>query len=310
MDALIPQLQKFDEEIKNSKLKPGLQKLSEFSEYLDMLDNNDFYNAQVYIEIPGQFENTQCHLLSEPIASKNVKIASVKKELLILGSIKRPKRIIVHGSNEKDYQLLIKGGEDLRLDQRVQQLFTIMNKIFREDPTCLNREIYLKTFAVTPMTNRLGSLEWVDNTEPLKALINREHARLENGRSLNESRAQAGLMKWLKNLPVNQTELAQKSIMHQVVNLLNLDDEEVSDGFNRTTKLMRWNLLRNGLENLCLTSAAFITIKNQFIKSLATFSIASYLIGVGDRHLENFLVDTTDGEVFGIDFGIAFGSGV
>ena len=57
MDALIPQLQKFDEEIKNSKLKPCLNKLSLFSEYLDMLDNNDFYNAHVYIEIPGQFEN-------------------------------------------------------------------------------------------------------------------------------------------------------------------------------------------------------------------------------------------------------------
>ena len=98
--------------------------------------------------------------------------------------------------------------------------------------------------------------------------------------------------------------------MNQVVNLLDLDNEELSDGFNRNTKPMRWNLLRNGLENLCLTSAAFITIKNQFIKSMATFSIASYLIGVGDRHLENFLVDTTDGEVFGIDFGIAFGSGV
>ena len=41
---------------------------------------------------------------------------------------------------------------------------------------------------------------------------------------------------------------------------------------------------------------------------MATFSIASYLIGVGDRHLENFLVDTTDGEVLGIDFGHAFGS--
>ena len=60
-----------------------------------------------------------------------------------------------------------------------------MNKIFREDPTCLNREIYLKTFNVVPITNRLGSLEWVDSTEPLKALIQREHMRLENGQSLN-----------------------------------------------------------------------------------------------------------------------------
>lgn len=64
------------------------------------------------------------------------------------------------------------------------------------------------------------------------------------------------------------------------------------------------------MENLCLTSSAFLTIKNQFIKSMAVFSIASYLIGIGDRHLENFLIDTTDGEVLGIDFGIAFGNNV
>ena len=43
---------------------------------------------------------------------------------------------------------------------------------------------------------------------------------------------------------------------------------------------------------------------------MAVFSIASYLIGIGDRHLENFLVDTTDGEVLGIDFGMAFSSNV
>ncbi len=73
---------------------------------------------------------------------------------------------------------------------------------------------------------------------------------------------------------------------------------------------MPWYLLRNGLENLCLTSSAFLTIKTQFLKSLSTFSIASYLIGIGDRHLENFLIDTQDGEILGIDFGIAFGSGV
>lgn len=73
---------------------------------------------------------------------------------------------------------------------------------------------------------------------------------------------------------------------------------------------MRWNLLRNGLESLCLNTAGFVTLKNKFIQSMAAFSICSYLIGVGDRHLDNFLVDITDGEVLGIDFGIAFGSGV
>ena len=40
------------------------------------------------------------------------------------------------------------------------------------------------------------------------------------------------------------------------------------------------------------------------------FSIASYLLGIGDRHLENFLVNTVDGEILGIDFGCAFGAGI
>jgi len=43
---------------------------------------------------------------------------------------------------------------------------------------------------------------------------------------------------------------------------------------------------------------------------VAVLSIASYLLGIGDRHLENFLISTTDGEVLGIDYGCAFGFGV
>ncbi len=35
------------------------------------------------------------------------------------------------------------------------------------------------------MTNRLGILEWVSNTEPMKAIINAEHMKEENGRDLN-----------------------------------------------------------------------------------------------------------------------------
>ena len=132
-----------------------------------------------------------------------MKIASVRKTLLILGSIRRPKRITVHGSNEKDYHLLVKGGEDLRLDQRVEQLFQIMNGIFKDDPYCQNRDLYIKTFKVVPITNRLGTLEWVSDTEPLKSIINREHVRIEGGKDLNQCRALAERRKWLKTIPGN-----------------------------------------------------------------------------------------------------------
>ena len=91
---------------------------------------------------------------------------------------------------------------------------------------------------------------------------------------------------------------------------MSVESDVVVAAFNKHKSMLEWSLLRNGLENLCLTSSAFITIKNQFVKSMAVFSIARYLIGIGDRHLENFLVNTVDGEILGIDFGCAFGAGV
>lgn len=42
--------------------------------------------------------------------------------MLILESIRQPKRITIRGDDEKEYRFLVKGGEDLRLDQRVEQV--------------------------------------------------------------------------------------------------------------------------------------------------------------------------------------------
>ena len=41
---------------------------------------------------------------------------------------------------------------------------------------------------------------------------------------------------------------------------------------------------------------------------LATFSIAGYVLGIGDRHLDNYLIDKRSGKLVPIDFGASFGS--
>jgi DNA-dependent protein kinase catalytic subunit len=105
-------MRKVKQKLQQISLGYGPVDVSLFSEYLSQLDNNDFYNHDVYVEIPGQYENQNF----EPMPSKHVKLACVKEQMLVLASIRRPKRITIHGSNEKDYNLLIKGGEDLRLD--------------------------------------------------------------------------------------------------------------------------------------------------------------------------------------------------
>ena len=44
------------------------------------------------------------------------------------------------------------------------------------------------------------------------------------------------------------------------------------------------------------------------VQTHAVISICHYIIGIGDRHLSNFMVNMRTGEMVGIDFGHAFGS--
>lgn len=55
----------------------------------------------------------------------------------------------------------------MRLDQRIELLFDVMNKILPDSELC--------TYGVFPMTKMFGMLEWVDNTTVLKDVIEKEH---------------------------------------------------------------------------------------------------------------------------------------
>lgn len=75
-------------------------------------------------------------------------------QVLVMTSIRKPKRVIIRGNDEKEYPYLVKGGEDLRQDQRIEQLFFLMNQVFIKDPACSQRKLKLKTYQVVPMTSR------------------------------------------------------------------------------------------------------------------------------------------------------------
>ena len=43
-----------------------------------------------------------------------------------------------------------------------------------------------------------------------------------------------------------------------------------------------------------------------YMRSVATSSIVGYILGLGDRHVSNILIDCQTAEMVHIDFGIAF----
>lgn len=63
-------------------------------------------------------------------------------------SVRKPIRITIIGNDAKEYLYLVKFGEDLRQDQRIEQLFYLMNDIFKSDYELSLHHLSIKTYQV------------------------------------------------------------------------------------------------------------------------------------------------------------------
>ncbi|CAF4812264.1 unnamed protein product, partial [Rotaria sp. Silwood2] len=83
------------------------------------------------IEIPGQYTSKK-----KPLPEHHIKIVGFDEKILVLQSLRLPKRLTICEHDENDYRFLLKSGEDIRKDQRIQALFSIMNDLYDNEPNC------------------------------------------------------------------------------------------------------------------------------------------------------------------------------
>ncbi|KAF9439193.1 hypothetical protein BGZ76_009365 [Entomortierella beljakovae] len=261
--------------------------LKAYSPWLHSFQSSDHDGT---IDIPGQFTG-----LVPPNGQQTATIVRFDQRVLVMSSIRKPKRICILGSDEKEHLFLVKGGEDLRLDQRIQQLFSLMNDIMKKDPQCSQQKISIGTYKVIPMSGSLGILEWVDNTKPLRHCIEGEVLHKETFRKTQEQYTKfvasfKGDMMGYHNLFIHGTR------------------EKITKHMENLYSHFREDYLKQSITRLAASPEAFLMLRSEFARSLAAINICSYILGIGDRHLENFLLDMSNGCLIPIDFGHAFGS--
>ncbi|XP_038580578.1 DNA-dependent protein kinase catalytic subunit [Micropterus salmoides] len=285
VDDLASSMREFQKE-------PG--NLKEYSPWLSGFKADTFSNE---LEIPGQYDGR-----SKPLPEYHAKITGFDERVKVMSSIRRPKRLIIRGDDERDHPFLVKGGEDLRQDQRIEQLFAVMNILLSHDAACTHRGLQLRTYQVIPITTRIGLIEWMENTCTLKDFL--------NGTMTDEEKKRAGRSvedynKWL--LSIDPSSKVKGIALYGVAYKKAKRAETVSN-FLKVLQHVPSDLLKRAFLKMCNSPEAFLSLRSHFINSHALLCVSHWILGIGDRHLSNFMINMETGGMIGIDFGHAFGS--
>lgn len=159
-----------------------------------------------------------------------------------------------------------------------------MNRLLNKKEDCGNaneiQNLQLKAYAVLPLTEETGMIEWVNDLCPFRTLVSNEHARSEK-------------------LPT-QTVIKQKYD-------LTVDKKEflrwACDSFVPVLDIFFIRQFGGGDAQMWLQS------RSEWVKSAAVWSISGYIVGLGDRHGENILIETTTGRCVQVDFAMLFEKG-
>ncbi|CCW59892.1 unnamed protein product [Phytomonas sp. EM1] len=217
------------------------------------------------------------------------KIASFQEEILVIRSKQRPKRIAVNTVEGRTQKFLLKGQEDLRLDERVMQLFGLVNVLLQSDSrSCKNLGFQIQRYSVTPLKDTVGLIGWVEGCDTLHQLVQRYREKRNICVELE--------LRMLGQIITHDTPKAYDHlcVMSKVEVLEFLADH--TSGHD----------LRHAMWAFTPSCEVWLDQRTMFTSSLANMSMVGYILGLGDRHPNNLMVQRTSGLVIHIDFGDCF----
>lgn len=212
-----------------------------------------------------------------------LRIAAFAPSVDVIASKQRPRKMSMYGSDGKHYMFLLKGKEDLRQDERVMQLFGLINICLDNETATTARGLHICRYSVLPISNNSGVIGWVQNCDTLNQLV-KEYRKTKDVRLNIEQK-----LLYSKAPDYDKLPLIQKIDAYcQVLN------ETTGDDIAR----MLWLTSK--------TSDMWVERRANFTKSLAVMSMVGYILGLGDRHPSNLMIDRVTGQVVHIDFGDCF----
>ena len=166
----------------------------------------------------------------------------------------------------------------------MEQVFEQVSNLLGRHREARQRMLGIRTYKVLPLTAQTGIIEFVPDTIPLHDYLMPAHTRYYP----NDLKSNA-----CRKLIAD----AQTQPRDQRINLY----KEVCELFRP--------VLRNFFMERWLSPDDWFERRLAYTRSTAAISILGHILGLGDRHGHNILLDGKTGEVVHIDLGIAFEQG-
>jgi FKBP12-rapamycin complex-associated protein len=165
------------------------------------------------------------------------------------------------------------------------QLFGLVNALLEHDHRTVDHDLSIQRYAVVPLSPNAGLVGWVPKCDTLHDLI----------RTYRQS----------KNilLDVEQMLMQQICPFNIFEHLTPLQKLEV---FEHALKNTSGQDLHKILWYHSSSSEAWIIRRDTYTKSLAVMSVVGYVLGLGDRHPSNLMLQRSTCKILHIDFGDCF----
>ncbi|XP_011499968.1 PREDICTED: DNA-dependent protein kinase catalytic subunit-like [Ceratosolen solmsi marchali] len=264
-------------------------RLDSYSPYL-----SHFSDEVIMLEVPGQYSSKE-----RPLVRHHPRIARIDGLVQIPdGSL----RIGLIGTDARTYHFLVTIESSARQQERAQRILEMMNDSLHSDPCCKNKLLRVVTYCAVPLSRSMSLARTIDGTKSLKECI--EFSMSD--KTVLET-VSMKYRNWIEQVSNDKT--TSKSLVYKDA-LLKYGAVDVIAKMKELDGCVPWDLLRKTFIRLSSSADIFIQLRQKFITSYATMCIVHWILGVGNRLLENIHIEMKTGKCLGTDFSLMFGAGL
>jgi len=210
-------------------------------------------------------------------------LKKMDKYLYVLNTKQRPRKISFIGTDNKEYKYLLKSHEDLRQDERIIQVFSYVNSILSLDKNTSSKKLLITIYPVIPLSHITGLIGFLPNVDTISNLIT-EHRKNNN---------------FIPNIEISSIyQLYPKYDSGSLMSKL--------DAFKEVNHSTSGYELSDIIWKKSVNCESWLIRRTNYSRSLSVMSVVGYLLGLGDRHPNNLMMDRQSGKIIHIDYGDCF----